>query len=86
MISNRVLCAVLGKSMCACLPFVHVVSGCDTTSVMYGIGKAKPFKLIASSGTYQKAAMMFRDSTSDLEKIRKFGTEFILKLYYSNKA
>ena len=33
-ISIHLLCTILGKAMCDCLPFVHAASGCDTTSDM----------------------------------------------------
>ena len=34
---------VLG-SMCRMLPFIHAVTGCDTTSRIFGIGKAAALK------------------------------------------
>lgn len=29
---------VLGREMAMCLPFAHAISGCDTTSALFGIG------------------------------------------------
>ena len=80
-LSARVMCSALGKSMYECLPFIHAASGCDTTSAIYGIGKVKPFKLIESSEQYQKSLMLFGDTKSDLNDRNEFGIEFVMKMY-----
>lgn len=33
------ICSHLGKDVCRALPFFHALSGCDTTSQLFGIGK-----------------------------------------------
>lgn len=83
-ISIGLLSALLGKSMCDCLPFVHAGFGCDTTSAWFHIGKVKPYEIVSKSETYQKAAMVFGDTESDLEDLTNFGIELTVKLY-SNK-
>lgn len=40
-LSINVAREVLGREMCMCLPFVHAVSMCDTTSAFFGMGKIK---------------------------------------------
>ena len=39
----------LGKEMCKSLLFVHAMSGCDTTSALFGMGKLKTFNILKSS-------------------------------------
>ena len=39
---------VLSREMCMCLPFAHCMSGCDTTSALFGLGKIKILKLMTS--------------------------------------
>lgn len=40
---------VLGREICMCLPFVHGMSGCNTTSSFFGMGKIKHTKLVMAS-------------------------------------
>ena len=41
----------LGVTFCNALPLVHSLSGCDTTSFLYGIGKVRFFRAAKSSET-----------------------------------
>ena len=43
------LCSSLSSIICEILPAVHALTGCDTTSAIFGIGKQSVFKLINSS-------------------------------------
>lgn len=43
------LCSSLSSITCEILPAVHALTGCDTTSAIFGIGKKSVFKLIKSS-------------------------------------
>ena len=36
--------ALLGSLLCSCLPFIHAITGCDTTSGFFGIGKKTAVK------------------------------------------
>ncbi|KAG1675715.1 hypothetical protein GQR58_014542 [Nymphon striatum] len=38
------ICAKIGTEACAILPAYHSITGCDTTSFPFGIGKLKPWK------------------------------------------
>ena len=60
--------------MCHVLPAYHSITGCDTTSYPYGIGKIKPFKKMLS---YNKVNFLskFGDSLAlaeDLNNARIF--------------
>ena len=49
----------LGPETCHLLPFIHAVNGCDTTSKLYGIGKAVPLKKIANQNFKQQATVFY---------------------------
>jgi hypothetical protein len=38
------VCKAYGKEVCDVLPAYHSVTGCDTTSYPYKVGKVKPFR------------------------------------------
>ena len=43
------LCKSLSAVLCRILPAAHALTGCDTTSAMYGIGKKSVYKLLKES-------------------------------------
>ena len=45
-ISIKIAQEVLGRELCMCLLFAHAMSGCDTTSSLYGMGKLRRSKAI----------------------------------------
>ena len=56
----------LGPDTCQLLPFVHAISGCDTTSRLFGIGKGVPLKKLKSNPDFKQQAEIFsRESTRD---------------------
>ena len=58
-ISIKATKAVLGRELCMCLPFAHAMSGCDTTSSLYSIGKIKHMKLLESSQQIRKDVLVY---------------------------
>ena len=66
--------------MCAILPFIHAFSGCDSTSRMYGIGKAAVFKK-RTSLSFIRNATVFMTAESSKQEIRKAGEEVAGLLY-----
>ena len=44
----------IGKEMSNALPALHAVSGCDSTSAFFGIGKHKFYKTVKGSGSFQE--------------------------------
>jgi hypothetical protein len=71
----------LGDNMCQLLPFIHVLTGCDTTSKLFGIGKNQAFKKLKSSQYLQAQGQAFLDPSSSKEDVIKAGEESISHLY-----
>ena len=42
---------LLGPNTCRLLPFIHALTGCDTTSRVYGISKGAALKKVDSGST-----------------------------------
>ena len=38
-----------GKAVCKCLPAMHALSGCDTTSALYKVGKRTAYSVLAKN-------------------------------------
>ena len=55
------LCSSLSTIICEILPAVHALTGCDTTSAIFGIGKQSVFKLINSSSAELSDLSQFKD-------------------------
>ena len=74
---------LLGAEACSIIPFVHAVTGCDTTSRIYGIGKGMALKKALKDGEFRKNANVFlKDSTN--AEIEEAGEKVIQLLYNSN--
>ena len=43
---------LLGVKLLSYLPHIHALSGCDSTSYMYGVGKVKPFRTLLKDSSY----------------------------------
>ena len=52
----------LGEEICSSLLFAHAISGCDTTSALYGIGKLKVLKLLQLSQKWRSDVMIFENT------------------------
>jgi len=62
--------AKLTMSVCECLLFLHAFTGCDTTSRVYGIGKATALKLLRHNIEFQDVCKCFITSASKEEVIQ----------------
>ena len=58
----------MGPELCLLLPFVHAVSGSDTTSRLYGVGKGAALCKLRSDSAFKEAAYVFSRQSS-LEEI-----------------
>lgn len=76
---NR-LKSVMGPELCLLLPFVHAVSGCDTTSRLYGVGKGAALPKLRSDSAFKEAAYVFIRQSS-LEEIVAAGEKCLCCLY-----
>lgn len=61
-------CNVLGKTVCYVLSLLHALTGCDTTSRMYGISKSSSLKMLAKSEMFKRQCLAFNEAT-DIETI-----------------
>lgn len=64
------------------LMFVHAITGCDTTSSLFGIGKKKAFKLLEKR-EMQDCAAVFNNPSALKSDIVIAGEKFVMKLYSS---
>ena len=81
------VCAVakkLGAEFCACLPACHALTGCDTTSSLYRIGKATAFNRLKTHLSGLKDMDNFRLS-GNLEEAIPVARKYALLLYGQKK-
>ncbi|CAC5420536.1 unnamed protein product [Mytilus coruscus] len=71
---------VLGEEFRKVLPFVHSISGCDTTSRLFGIGKGQAVKKAQTDAYFMECANTFTDTMSK-EEVLRIGEEVIVCLY-----
>ena len=71
----------LGKELCKSLLFVHAMSGCDTTSAFFGMGKLKTMNILTSSAEVRQQMKLFGDISADKETIGNVGEKFVVSLY-----
>ena len=45
----------VGQDMADALPALHAISGCDSTSAFYGVGKKKVYNILKNVGAYIQA-------------------------------
>ena len=71
----------LGSHMCECLLFAHAVSGCDTTSAIFGIGKVKHMKSLQASSELRSSVEIFGLQTASKEQVLSVGEKYVASLY-----
>ena len=71
----------LGDQVCRDLLFVHAMLGCDTTSRLFGFGKAVGLKLIQTNETFIEQAKVFNRSGCTQSEVAAAGEKAILCLY-----
>ena len=67
------------------LLFAHSVTGCDTVSALFGLGKKKAIDIL-DQYTDDDSLDVFTNETSSKEQIASVGEKFILKLYGAPKS
>ena len=70
----------MGPEPCLLLPFVHEVSGSDTTSRLYGVGKGAALRKLGSDSAFKEAPYVFIRQSS-LEEIIAAGGKALCCLY-----
>ncbi|CAG2217816.1 unnamed protein product [Mytilus edulis] len=66
--------------MCKVLPIIHAISGCDTTSKLYGVGKVATLKKFIDSPTLKELGEVFLKE-SLVEDVKNAGEKVITFLY-----
>ena len=76
----------LSAEMKECLLFAHAISGCDTVSATYGVGKLKAYKKLGESSW--KNMNIVGNADANLEDIIELGETFFMEMYgkLSSKA
>ncbi len=70
------------KYVCIHILFIHAILGCDTTSMMYGIGMARAFKLLFDcDASFVDCANVFGRAQYTVEEIEIAGENALIKLY-----
>ena len=66
--------------------FIHVVSGCDTTSAFRGKGKGKFIKLLEKCGEVSCIAEKFDETDCTQDELCQAGEQLVLLLYGAEKS
>lgn len=61
--------------------FMHAITGCDTTSSIYGKGKLNAYKVLSTSKDLRTKALLFYEERAEKETLKEVGEDFIMKLY-----
>lgn len=75
--------SALGNQVCQCLLFAHAILGCDTTSRLFGFGKAAGLKLIQKNKTFVEQANVFNKKGCSQAEIVAAAEKAVLCLYGS---
>ena len=79
------ICKFLGPKICCTLPAVHAITGCDTTSYLYKVGKVKVLKKLLQA---ERKTDLLTDLGKDdavSEMILENAKEFVRTVLYSGK-
>jgi hypothetical protein len=79
--SIRKLYDFFGYSVAKQLLFIHAVSGCDTTSSMFGLGKATSYKRITRRGELASKIQVFGDLNASHSQVTEAGMPVLAILY-----
>ena len=75
----------LGPYICSNILFLHAFSGCDTTSRLFGIGKAAVLKKFRTNKALQQAAKVFDSDSATAEEIQLAGEKALVATYNGKK-
>ena len=71
----------LGEAMSNALPALHAVSGCDSTSAFFGVGKQKAYKIVKSSDRFQEVLARMGDTFDFDENLFAAVQEMVAEFY-----
>ena len=72
----------LGSHVCQVILFIHAILGCDTTSMLQGLGKATALKMVSKNPKFHEIAQIFcNDTNTPQDDIVNEGEAAMLCLY-----
>ena len=74
----------LGKEVCRNLFFLHAITGCDTTSRLYGVGKAAVLKKFENILSFKEQANVF-SCHSAVSNVVTAGEKALVSLFGGEK-
>jgi hypothetical protein len=78
------IAAKLGPDVCRCLPQVHALTGCDSTSSLFGIGKKTAYSVLCKIANLVSSNLSFDDNVSLVKWIE--GARTLVLSMYGNKG
>ena len=75
----------IGPFVCKHILFLHALLGCDTTSRLFGIGKAAIMKTFRTNTVLQQSAKVFDDESAAPEEIAVAGEKALVEMYNGKK-
>ena len=82
-----VLIRLLCNDVCSDLLFIHAVSGCDTTSRIFGVGKKSVVqKVIAGDSVLHECSRVFRTPMADPATVETTYCEVMVSLFNGGKS
>jgi hypothetical protein len=73
------ICSMIGSVLCRVLPADHALTGCDTTSSFFGVGKKTMYKVLKDS--QKEFVDLSQISYDDIETSIAVGRKFVARLY-----
>ena len=75
------VCSGIDPAMKDCLLLAHAISGCDTVSVTYGVGKLKAYQKLMEIDIWQKSMNIIGKQEVSLDEVIDSGEKFFMQLY-----
>lgn len=75
---------VLGKKGCKIILFSHALTGCDTTSSLYGKSKSSAYRHFLKCEEFTNCATLFGSATATRDELTDIGTKALVSLYGGN--
>jgi hypothetical protein len=81
LIPIRQLCQKAGDLVCRCILVIHAISGCDTTSALFGIGKRSAYRKLKSMPKIVELTEILSNAKSLDKQVSAAGQQMVLCLY-----
>jgi hypothetical protein len=71
----------IGVNVCKQLLVIHAIGGCDTTSALFGVGKATVYRRVMQNKQFEDSVSLLQNIEADEEAIAKAGLKLMVGLY-----